>query len=114
MGCEAGNGVDTTFFVIDEARESLFREVNQQLAVGPNSAFVLANPDSLVDAVQAFEIARGESKWQKSKDVAAEIRIVARVGHYDDEVWRNDYIGRNVPDGVLQRPKRVGIGAGHG
>ena len=87
--------------------------LDNELTIRPDSRFILANPDPLVDPVHTLEISLREAERQEAEYVPTQVTVIACVSRDDHEIGRNDRVGNHAPDGPFQRSEALGIGAGH-
>jgi hypothetical protein len=87
--------------------------LDKELTIGPDSRFVLADPNPLVDAVHTLEISAGEAERQEAEYVPTQVAVVARVSCDDHEIRGNDRVGNHAQDRPFQGSEALGIGTGH-
>src|SRR5687767_9601729 len=69
---------------------------NQEPAINPNSRLVLADANSLVDAMHALEIPGGEPEREEAEHIPSQAGVVTRVGDDDYQIRRNGRIRHNA------------------
>ena len=79
--------------------------LNDEPTIDSNGRRILAEADTLVDAVHAREIRWHEAQRQEPEHVPTQASIVARVSDDDDQIRRDRGVRHNAAYGALQRSK---------